>query len=107
MSLIESRVSEIFWLFGNILPIGKNQTQKLIDVFGEDVSKVLPELFAKLGKVCHTYPEEFNGYMEFFVQSIKYMRGETDEYPEIEVSDYHKMIQSMRVQLGTWKREKT
>jgi len=107
MSLIESRVSEIFWLFGNILPIGKNQTQKLIDVFGEDVSKALPELFGKLGKIVHTYPEEFNGYCEFFIQAIKYMRGETDNYPDIDVSNYEKMLETMRIQLGTWNRKET
>jgi len=107
MSLIENRVSEIFWLFGNILPIGKNQTQKLVQVFGEDVSKALPELFSKLGKVIHTYPEEFNGYLEFILQSIKYMRGETDNYPDIDVSDYEKMLEKMRIQLGTFNRKET
>jgi len=107
MSLIENRVSEIFWLFGNILPIGKNQTQKLVQVFGEDVSKALPELFSKLGKVVHTYPEEFNGYLEFILQSIKYMRGETDNYPDIDVSDYEKMLEKMRIQLGSFNRKET
>jgi len=107
LSLIENRVSEIFWLFGNILPIGKNQTKKLVEAFGEDVSKILPELFGKLGKIVHTYPEEFNGYLEFIVQAIAYMRGETDNYPDIDVSDYEKMIQSMRIQLGSFNRKET
>jgi hypothetical protein len=107
MSLIEKRVSECFWLFGNILPIGENQTKKLVEAFGEDVSKMLPELFAKKSKISMTYPEEFNGYLEFILQSIKYMRGETDSYPDIDVSDYDKMIQAMRIQLGTFKSKET
>lgn len=107
MSLIENRVSECFWLFGNTLPIGKNQTEKLIQSFGEDVSKLLPELFSKMSKVCMSYPVEFNGYLEFILQSIKYMRGESDDYPEIDVSNYEQMIQAMRIQLGTFNRKET
>jgi len=101
--LDESRVRECFWLFANTLPIGENQTKALIQTFGEDISKMLPELFEKLGRICRTYPEEFEGYLEFIQQSISYMRGESDKTPDVNTEDYEKMIQIMRIQLGEWK----
>lgn len=103
--LIESRVAESFWLFSNTLPIGEKQSQRLIQAFGEDISKMLPELIQKFVQVCKTYPEEFEGYLDFISQSISYMKGESDKMPEIDVSDYNQMITQMRVQLGTYNKK--
>jgi len=105
--LSESRVRECFWLFSMSLPIGENQSKKLIETFGEDISKMLPQLISKMAQVCYTYPEDFEGYLEFILQSIKYMRGETDKLPEIDVEDYNRMINQMRVQLGEYDKYKT
>jgi len=100
--LIENRVRECFWLFSQTLPIGTNQTNKLIETFGEDISKELPKLITKMSDVCFSYPEDFDGYLEFIMQAIQYMRGESDDLPEVDVSDYHRMITQMRVQLGEY-----
>jgi len=86
------------------LPIGENQTKKLIETFGEDISKMLPDLITRMAQVCMTYPEDFDGYLEFISQSIKYMRGETDEMPELDTDDYDRMIQRMKIQLGEFKK---
>jgi len=106
LPLIENRVRECFWLFSMSLPIGENQTQKLIDNFGEDISKELPKLISKMAQVCMTYPEDFDGYLEFIIQSIIYMRGDSDELPELDVTDYNRMIMQMRIQLGEYKPKK-
>lgn len=100
--LIENRVKECFWLFAQTLPIGEKYRKTLIQNFGEDISKELPRLISKMGEVCFSYPEEFDGYLEFIIQSIKYMRGETDEMPEIDADDYNRMINQMRIQLGQY-----
>ena len=73
----------------------------------ECFSKLLPQLFSKLGKICEQYPEDFDGYLEFILQSIKYMRGETDQLPDIETDEYDLMIERMRIQLGGFKNEST
>jgi len=103
--LNENRMRECFWLFSMSLPIGKNQTKQLIETFGEDISKELPKLISKMAQVCYTYPEDFDGYLEFFLQAIKYMREESNEPPKVDVDDYDKMLRNMRIQLGEYKRE--
>ena len=102
MTLIQNRVKECFWLFSQTLPIGQNQTNKLIDTFGEDISKALPQLITKMSDVCFSYPEDFEGYLEFISEAIQYMKGETDDLPDVDVSDYNQMITQMRVQLGEY-----
>ena len=108
--LNESRVDECFWLFANTLPIGENQSKKLVEAFGEDVSKLLPELFGKLGSVCSQYPEEFDGYLDLIKNMIAYMRDETDtnpiEYLDMVNEEQEKLKKHMEIQLGRYKSEK-
>ena len=100
----KNRVDECFWIFSNTLPIGSNQTKKLVEVFGEDVSKLLPELFSQLGKVCIQYPEEFEGYLDMIKHMIEYSQEKTDENPieyvDIPEEEKEKMIKHMRIQIG-------
>ena len=98
------RANECFWIFSNTLPIGKNQTDKLVQTFGQNVAVILPDLLSKLGKVCLTYPEEFEGYLEYIQQMIKYIREETDvnpiEFIEINQEERDQMMKHMRIQIG-------
>lgn len=105
--LNENRVEECFWLFSNTLPIGENQTKKLVEAFGEDVSKLLPELFGKLGKVCSQYPEEFDGYLDLIKSMISYMREETNtnpiEFLDMVIEEQDRLKKHMEIQLGRYK----
>ena len=107
--LNKNRVDECFWIFSNTLPIGANQTKKLIEVFGEDVSKLLPELFSKLGKVCIQYPEEFEGYLDMIKHMIEYSREDTDQNPiefvDISEEEKEKMLKHMRIQIGQFTKQ--
>jgi len=102
--LNEKRVDECFWLFANTLPIGENQTKKLVEAFGEDVSKLLPQLFSKLGNICGNNPEEFDGYLELIKNMIAYMRNETDRNPiedlDMVSEEQEKLKKHMMIQIG-------
>ncbi len=99
-----TRANECFWIFSNTLPIGKNQTDKLVQVFGQNVAVIIPNLLSKLGKICIEYPEEFEGYLDYIQQMIKYIREESDvnpiEFVEISEEEKEKLYKHMELQLG-------
>ncbi len=99
-----NRAEECFWLFSNTLPIGKNQTDNLVKTFGENIAPVIPELFQKFSKVCLTYPNEFEGYLELIKNMIDYIREQTDvnpiEFIEIKQEERDQMMKHMRIQIG-------
>ena len=100
----KARADECFWLFSNTLPIGKNQTDNLVKVFGENIAPVLPELFSKFSKVCLQYPEEFEGYLELISKMIEYIREESDinpiEFVDIDQEERETLLKHMRIQIG-------
>ena len=105
----KNRADECFWLFSNTLPIGKNQTDNLVKVFGENLALVLPELMSKFSKVCLKNPEEFEGYLQLVEHMIKYIREESNENPmewiNIPEEEKEKMMKHMRLQIGNRKSE--
>ena len=107
--ILDNRVRQCFWLFMNTLPISKEYQKNLQEAFGENTAKILPEIIVTVQNFCMKYPEDFDGYLEFVKQSIDYMRGDSDQLPEVDLNeeDYQKMLQSMRVQLGEYKSKKT
>lgn len=71
----------MFWLFSKVLPIETNQATKIM---GVDFLKLIPDLALVVGKQASKYPDEFNGFLEFVKQATEYIRGETDEQPNID-----------------------
>ncbi len=100
----KNRTDECLWIFSNTLPIGENQTDKLVKTFGQNVAIIIPNLLSKLGKVCLTYPEEFEGYLELIQHMILYIREQTDENPldsiDIPEDEKQKLMKHMELQLG-------
>ena len=98
------RARECFWIFSNTLPIGKNQTDKLVKTFGENVSIIIPQLLSKIGQVCLTYPEEFDGYLELILKMILYIREDIDENPlefiDVPEDEKEKLMKHMEIQIG-------
>ncbi len=76
-----TRVMDMFWLFSKVLPIDTTQATKIM---GVDFLKLIPDLALVVGKQASKYPDEFNGFLEFISQATKYIRGETDEQPNID-----------------------
>jgi hypothetical protein len=74
------RIRDMFWLFTKVIPFQQNKASK---VFGIDFIKLIPDLSLVLANQCIKYPEDFNGYLEFIKQATAYLRGETDEYPNV------------------------
>lgn len=98
------RARECFWIFSNTLPIGKNQTDKLVKTFGQNVSVIIPQLLSKIGQVCLTYPEEFDGYLDLIKNMIDYIREETNvnplEFIDIPMEEREELFKHMELQIG-------
>jgi len=78
------RVREMFWLFSKVLPLDNTSKAQASEIFGVSFTKLIPELALTLGSECAKYLEDFNGYCEFIIQAIQYMRNETNTQPEID-----------------------
>ncbi len=78
--LDDKRVREMWWLFARILPID----EKAGELFGVKFAQLLPETCTTLGNECAKNLETFDMYLDFIVQSINYMRKETDDQPNID-----------------------
>lgn len=99
------RIRECFWLFSNTIPIQEKYRKNLEEVFGKNFSEEIPKVIDIIAKVCIEYPAEFNGYLEFIKESIKYIREQRNELPEID-DDMVKIKQIMDIQLGYWTSDK-
>ncbi len=78
------RIMDMFWLFSKVLPIDTTQATKIM---GVDFLKLIPDLALVVGKQASKYPDEFNGFLEFIKQATQYIRGETDEQPNIDQNE--------------------
>lgn len=81
LPLSPKRIMDMFWLFSKVLPIDTSQATKIM---GVDFLKLIPDLALVVGKQASKYPDEFNGFLEFVKQATAYIRGETDEQPNID-----------------------
>lgn len=100
----KNRTDESLWILSNTLPIGKNQTDKLVKTFGQNVAIIIPDLLHKLGKVCLTYPEEFEGYLELIQKMIEYIREESNvnplEFVDISMEEREELYKHMELQIA-------
>jgi len=78
------RVREMFWLFSKVLPLDNTGKDHASQIFGIEFTKLIPDLALTMGSQCAKYLEEFNGYCEFIIEAIEYMRNETNEQPNID-----------------------
>ena len=83
-TLDPKRIMDMFWLFSKVLPIDTTQATKIM---GVDFLKLIPDLALVVGKQASKYPDEFNGFLEFVKQATQYIRGETDEQPNIDQNE--------------------
>lgn len=97
--LNKDRVRECFWLFGLILPIGKEYQDKINAAFGADISKLIPDITNTIGNLCMQDPEAFDGYLTFIQEAIEYMREERDNLPQVEMP-YEQYQEFMQTQLA-------
>lgn len=81
--LIPARVDEMFYLFSKVLPIygDKAKTDK---IFGIDFLQLIPDLCLTVSNLCKKDLEFFDMYLDFFQQSIDYMRGATNDPPDVD-----------------------
>lgn len=106
MALIKTRVDEMWWLFGFVLPVeGVDNKEMIKNTLGHGLEQIIPEVMPVLAQYCEKDLEKFEMYLDFISQAIKYMKGETDSHPEVDVdrSEYEKFMQ---IQLGTYKNPK-
>jgi len=74
------RIRDMFWLFTKVIPFQQNEASK---IFGIDFVKLIPDLSLVLANQCIKNPDDFNGYLEFIKQATDYIRGDSDEIPNI------------------------
>jgi hypothetical protein len=88
MTLIDLRVKEMFYLFSKILPIYSDKQKKIIERrLKVRLDEVAPAILLEIAKEALDpfNREAAEGYFNFIVQSILYMTGETDTYPDVEI----------------------
>lgn len=92
--LIPSRVDEMFFLFGNILPIYKTENRAALEgVMGAGLADVIPQIMKQISTLALEYPDDFNGYLEFFKEAIDYMRGDSNNSPAVDTSELNEIVQ--------------
>jgi len=79
------RVSEMFWLFGHVLPIYESHHLKNCETaFGVKFTKMIPDLALSIGSMARNNLEFFDLYLDFILEAVKYMRCETNDQPTID-----------------------
>jgi len=94
------RIREMWWLFGMILPIDSESNKEAIKVaLGHGLEEIIPDLMIVISQYAERNPEDFEMYCQFVIESIAYMRTETDKHPVIDIprKEYE---QEMLIQLG-------
>jgi len=92
------RVQEMFWLFSKVLPIGDSDKSKASQLFGVEFTKLIPDLALTLGSQCSKNLDDFEGYCDFILEAVAYMKNETNEQPRIDM-DNEKLKEHMRASL--------
>lgn len=85
--LIAERCEEMFNLFARIIPIKATKAQeKVIEKsFGMTLTDFILTVLVNLGHDCGKpeNQESAEGYFDWISQAILYMKGETDDLPEM------------------------
>jgi hypothetical protein len=81
--LIKSRVDEIFYLFSKVLPIYGDKA-KSDKIFGIEFLQLVPDLCLTVSNLCKKDLEFFDMYLTFFQESIDYMRGVSNDLPDVD-----------------------
>jgi len=89
--IIPDRLQEMMALFSTVLPrTGDTKQNKVLEKrFGMSPDEFIRLSLMQLGLDC-SKPENqevAEGYFNFIVQAIMYFTGESDDYPEIEITD--------------------
>lgn len=84
MTLDNSRIDKIFWLFGAVLPIPENDSRKkaLEAVVGGKLEVIIPQFMKLLSLMLKENPEAAEMWFTFFSQSIAYIKNESDKMPD-------------------------
>ncbi len=94
--LIPARVDEMFYLFSKVLPIygDKAKTDK---IFGIDFLQLIPDLSLTVSDLAKKDLEFFDQYLTFIQEAIDYMRGASNDYPDVdqEVSQTGEMAKAI------------
>jgi len=101
-----NRVREMFWLFSKVLPLGNKDKSQASEIFGVSFTKLIPDLALTLGSQCSKYLEDFNGYCEFLIEAIAYMRNETNDQPNIDY-DNEELMKHMKASLQEFDKNAT
>ena len=87
----------MFWLFGMVLPLEGAQNKEVIkNTFGHGIEEIIPDLMIILSQYCERNPEQFESYLQFFIEAIAYMTEETNKHPEIDM-DYEEYQRAMKI----------
>ena len=78
--LNKERVDEVFWLLRKMLNVDEKFSYK-----GIPVNDILPLLQKDLVRMIMEKGDESEAMLDWFADSVFYMRGDTDELPQIEV----------------------
>jgi len=106
MTLIISRIREMFWLFGAIIPVDSMSNKETIKAsFGHGLEEIIPDFMIVLSQFAEKYPEDFEMFMQFFVEALGYMRGDREKHPAIEGMTEDDYRQEMLIQLGRYTKQ--
>jgi len=81
--IIPARVSEMFYLFSKVLPI-YGEKAKTDKIFGIEFLQLIPDLSLTVADLCKKDLELFDQYLTFFQEAIDYMRGVSNDYPDVD-----------------------
>jgi len=81
--LIKSRVDEMFYLFSKVLPI-YGEKAKSDKIFGIEFLQLVPDLSLTISDLCKKDLEFFDMYLTFMQEAIDYMRGVSNDQPEVD-----------------------
>ncbi|QMU53530.1 MAG: hypothetical protein GKS07_10980 [Nitrosopumilus sp.] len=87
MTLNNSRVEKIFWMFGHIMPLPQDDAKKkaLEGIIGGKLETIVPQFMKLLSLMIKENPEVAEMWFEFFSQSVSYIREDSDEMPEVSI----------------------
>jgi hypothetical protein len=99
--LIPDRVDEMFFLWGNILPIYSETNKAALEgLMGAGLADVIPQIMKQLSQLCMDYPDDFNGYLEFIKEAIDYMRGDSNNSPAVDTSELNEKVQEEKQKIN-------
>lgn len=89
MTLDEAKIEEMYWLFMKILPINSPKYQeKIKQGLKFNIVPLLPEIFGLLSQYSNLNKQTFEMYLEFLNEAIQYMKGNRDNWPETEQTEF-------------------